>query len=32
LSVVEKMEFLQSKLLETKSNGEFLNYMNKMED
>ncbi|MCL6583678.1 MAG: transcription termination factor Rho [bacterium] len=32
LSVVEKMEFLQEKLLETKNNEEFLNYMNKMED
>ena len=32
LSVVEKMEFLQGKLRETKGNDEFLNYMNKMED
>ncbi|MEW5802434.1 MAG: transcription termination factor Rho [bacterium] len=32
LSVVEKMEFLQEKLRETKGNEEFLNYMNKMED
>jgi transcription termination factor Rho len=32
LSVVEKMEFLQGKLRETKGNEEFLNYMNKMED
>jgi len=32
LSTVEKMEFLQEKLRETKGNEEFLNYMNKMED
>ena len=32
LSTVEKMEFLQQKLRETKNNEEFLNYMNKMED
>ncbi|MEW6378772.1 MAG: transcription termination factor Rho [bacterium] len=32
LSVVEKMEFLQEKLRQTKSNEEFLNFMNKMED
>jgi len=32
LSIVEKMEFLQKKILETKDNDEFMNYMNKMED